>query len=162
MNKSRAAQIFLVLAVSFILSLPCEAEEKKILRFGAINMKSTLDMQLNSFSRVMDVSDAIVEPLLRLDEENKVVPVLLKSMPRIQADVTVYRFELKPGIKFHDGSTLKASDVKYTIERMFRPETKAETSYICDMIVGARDMLEGRADSLEGFKIIDDLNFEIR
>jgi peptide/nickel transport system substrate-binding protein len=109
----------------------------------------------------MDISDAIVEPLLRLDEENRALPVLLARMPDVVGDATVYRFELKPGIKFHDGSTLKASDVKYTFERMFMPDTGAEMSYICDMIVGAQDMLEGNADELAGFKIIDDLNFEI-
>jgi peptide/nickel transport system substrate-binding protein len=68
---------------------------------------------------------------------------------------------LKPGIKFHDGTPLKASDVKYTFERMFKPSTEALMSYICDMIIGAKDMLEGKADGLAGFKIIDDLNFEI-
>ena len=162
--KNGARKIFTVLllvslALFFVASAECA--EKKILRFGAVNMKSTLDMQVNSFSRVMDISDTIVEPLLRLDEENEIVPVLVKEMPKASPDGKVYHFELKPGIKFHDGTTLKASDVKYSFERMFRPSTGAEMSYICDMIAGASEMSEGTASELAGFKIIDDLTFEI-
>jgi peptide/nickel transport system substrate-binding protein len=164
--KITAGKFFTVLAFALAVvlsgaSAECADAEKKILRFGAVNMKSTLDMQVNSFSRVMDISDAIVEPLLRLNEENKIVPALVKEMPKASADGKVYRFELKPGIKFHNGATLKASDVKYTFERMFRPETEAEMSYICDMILGAGEMTEGKAKELAGFRIIDDLTFEI-
>jgi peptide/nickel transport system substrate-binding protein len=154
---------FLALVLTVCLSMPLGAAEaeKKILRFGAVNQKSTLDMQLNTYSRVMDISDAIVEPLFRIDEENKLVPVLVKEMPKISEDGLTYSFSLKPGVKFHDGAALKASDVKYTFERMFRPSTEAVSSYVCEMIAGARDMLEGTTESLTGFKIIDDLNFEV-
>ncbi|MDR3355170.1 MAG: ABC transporter substrate-binding protein [Synergistaceae bacterium] len=161
MRRSASFAAFIALILTLCLAGACSAAEKKILRYGAVNQKSTLDMQVNTYSRVMDIADMIVEPLLRIDEENKILPVLVKEMPRPSDDGLVYSFSLKPGVKFHDGTTLKASDVKFSFERMFRPSTEALMSYICDMIVGAQDMLEGRADSLAGFKIIDDLNFEI-
>ena len=138
-----------------------EAEEKKILRFGAVPMKSTLDMQLNTYNQVMDISENIVESLIRYDDEMRLEPVLIKSLPKPSEDGLVYRFELKPGVKFHDGSTLTASDVKYSFERMFRPSTGALMSYICGMIDGAQDMLDAKASELRGFKILDDLTFEV-
>jgi peptide/nickel transport system substrate-binding protein len=163
MNKNLICRISLAAALCLCLSLPLFAAEadKKILRYGAVNQKSTLDMQLNTYSRVMDISDAIVEPLLRIDEENRLIPVLLDETPKPSKDGRTYRFKLKPGIKFHDGTTLKASDVQYTFERMFKPSTEAVATYICDMIVGAQDMLEGNSEDLKGFKVIDDLTFEI-
>ncbi|MDR1482987.1 MAG: ABC transporter substrate-binding protein [Synergistaceae bacterium] len=159
--KTLRVKILAALLLTLCLTGVCGAAEKKILRYGAINQKSTLDMQVNTYSRVMDIADMIVEPLLRIDEENRILPVLVREMPRSSEDGLVYSFSLKPDIKFHDGTTLKASDVKYSFERMFRPSTEALMSYICDMIIGAQDMLEGRAESLSGFKIIDDQNFEI-
>ncbi|MDR1943328.1 MAG: ABC transporter substrate-binding protein [Synergistaceae bacterium] len=155
---------FAVLA-AFLISLCCspasEAAEKQVLRYGAVNRRSTLDMQFNTYPEVMDISDHAAEPLVAFDYKMNLVPVLVKEMPKVSADGKVFTFQLKPGIKFHDGSALKASDVKFSFERMFVPENGAINSYIADMIVGAKDMLEGREKSLKGFKIIDDLNFEI-
>ena len=44
-----------------------------------------------------------------------VTPVLAADIPTQEDDKT-WLLKLKPGIPFHDGSVLKASDVKYTVE----------------------------------------------
>jgi peptide/nickel transport system substrate-binding protein len=160
MNKILIVSIAFALAFVLTLSSESAAAEKKILRYGAIPMKSTLDMELNTYNMVMDISDHIAEPLVRYDDDMKVVPVLIKELPKPSADGLVYRFELKPGTKFHDGTTLKAADVKYTFERMFTPSTGALMASLYTMIDGAQDMLDGKATSLKGFKIIDDNTFE--
>jgi peptide/nickel transport system substrate-binding protein len=45
----------------------------------------------------------------------KLVPKLATSWRR-QADPTVWRFQLRKGVKFHNGQEFKASDVKYTLD----------------------------------------------
>ena len=51
-------------------------------------------------------------------------------------DDTTYHFVLKQGIKFHDGSELKAEDVKFTIERAQNiPNTASEASNIKSVTV---------------------------
>lgn len=161
MKKSYFLVVALVMAVVLGFAPAAGAAEKKILRYGAIPMKSTLDMQLNTYNQVMDIADHVIETLIRYDDDMNLQPLLIKALPKPSDDGLVYRFELKPDIKFHNGETLRASDVKYTFERMFRPSTGALMSYICGMIKGAQEMLDGKATSLEGFKIIDDSTFEV-
>lgn len=134
---------------------------KKVLRFAEANPKNSLDMQTNTSSKVAVISDHITESLLRYDEDLNLVPILIKDIPVISQDGLTYSFELKDGVKFHDGETLKSSDVKFTFERMFTPSTGALSTYNYDMILGAKEMLAGTSTSLEGFKIIDDTKFEI-
>lgn len=136
-------------------------KEKKILRFAEANPKNSLDMQTNTNSKVAVISDHITESLLRYDEDLNLIPILIKDMPKVSEDGLTYSFELKEGIKFHNGETLKSSDVKFTFERMFTPATGALSTYNYDMIVGAKEMLAGTRESLEGFKVIDDTKFEI-
>ncbi|MDR1482988.1 MAG: ABC transporter substrate-binding protein [Synergistaceae bacterium] len=156
--------VFMSLLLLFSISYcaaTVEGAEKQVLRYGAINMRSTLDMQFNTYPWVMDISDHVTESLVMFDYKMNLIPVLVKELPKPTDGGRVYRFDLKPGIKFHDGTPLKASDVKFTFERMFLPENGAINSYIADMIVGAKDMLAGESKELAGFKIIDDLTFEI-
>lgn len=134
---------------------------KKVLRFAEANPKNSLDMQTNTNSKVAAISDHVTESLLRYDEDLNLVPILIKDMPTVSEDGLVYSFELKEGIKFHNGETLKSSDVKFTLERMFTPATGALSTYNYDMIKGAKEMLSGAATTLEGFKVIDDTKFEI-
>ena len=82
-------------------------------------------------------------------------------MPTVSKDGKVYSCELKPGIKFHDGTTLTSKDVEFTFTRMFDPKTKCLNTYLCDMILGAQEMLDGKATKLAGFKVLDDRRFEI-
>ncbi|MDR0649136.1 MAG: ABC transporter substrate-binding protein [Synergistaceae bacterium] len=161
MMRKNALGILLVVMSVFFLTAAASAAEKKILRYGAVPMKSTLDMELNTYNMVMDISDHITETLVRYDDDMNIVPVLVKELPKPSADGKTYRFELKPGIKFHDGTTLKASDVKFTFERMFTPSTGALMTSLYTMIEGAPEMLDGKATTLKGFKVINDNVFEI-
>jgi peptide/nickel transport system substrate-binding protein len=47
------------------------------------------------------------------------IPALAASMPEISADGTDYKFTLRPGLKYSDGTSLKASDFAYSIKRLF-------------------------------------------
>jgi peptide/nickel transport system substrate-binding protein len=47
------------------------------------------------------------------------VPDLAAAMPTVSSDKLTYTFKLKPGIKYEDGSVIKAQDIKYGIERNF-------------------------------------------
>jgi peptide/nickel transport system substrate-binding protein len=44
-------------------------------------------------------------------------PLLAAAMPTVSADGTVYTFELRPNVKFHDGTALDSAAVKFSLER---------------------------------------------
>ncbi len=58
----------------------------------------------------------IFEGLTRFMSDGSVVPGLAKSWD-ISDDGTVYTFHLHEGVKFHDGTTMDAEDVKFSLDR---------------------------------------------
>jgi len=42
-----------------------------------------------------------------------------------QVNPTTYRFTLRPGVTFHDGSALTTDDVVFSLERMVSPDLKS-------------------------------------
>lgn len=58
---------------------------------------------------------AIYEPLIRYDKDLKLEPALATKWE--QVNPTTWRFTLREGVKFHDGSTLTADDVVFTLLR---------------------------------------------
>lgn len=133
--------------------------KKKILRFGQTNAKLGLDMQKSTNSGSSSISDSIFEAPLRWTEENELVTCLLTEIPTFEDDGVTLHCTLKDNILCHDGSTLTASDVKFTFERMFTPATNAKSTYMYDMIKGAPEMLAGTATELEGLTVEDDTHF---
>ena len=133
--------------------------KKKVLRFAQSNAKQGLDMQKSTNSGSSSIADCIFESPLRWTEDNELVPCLLKEIPTFESDGVTLHCELKPNIKFHDGTTLTASDVKYSFERMFKPETGGKSTYMYDLIKGAKEMLAGTATELEGLTVEDDTHF---
>lgn len=73
--------------------------------------------------------DLLYSRLVRLDENMKVVPDLAESW-EIPDNLT-YVFNLRKGVKFHNGREMVASDVKYSLERVLDPKTASPgQSYI--------------------------------
>lgn len=58
----------------------------------------------------------IFEGLTRFMSDGSVVPGLAKSWD-ISDDGTVYTFHLHEGVKFHDGTSMDAEDVKFSLDR---------------------------------------------
>ncbi len=48
----------------------------------------------------------------------EVIPGLAEAMPTVSADKKTYTFKLRPGLKYSDGSAVKASDFENTIKRL--------------------------------------------
>lgn len=70
-----------------------------------------------------NVNYAIYDPLTLVDENMKLIPKLATSW-RLEAP-TSWIFEIRKGVKFHDGSPLTAKDVVWSLARIRDPETKS-------------------------------------
>jgi len=89
----------------------------------------------------------------------EIVPRLAERW-EISADGQVYRFTLRPGIVFSDGAAITAAHVKYGLERTLTTADSPYTEYLTD-VVGARDLIAGRAPDCAGIVALDDRHLEI-
>lgn len=99
--------------------------------------------------------------LVTLDRDLKIVPDIAERWD-ISPDGKTYTFFLRRNALFHDGRPVTAADFKYSLERTANPRTASLTAeaYLGD-IVGARDMIRGRADSISGIEVVDGTTLRI-
>src|SRR5262245_65927679 len=62
-------------------------------------------------------AELLYNGLLGRDERGTPVPDLAESW-RVEQGGAVYRFRLREGVKWHDGTPLTAADVKFTFEEI--------------------------------------------
>lgn len=83
----------------------------------------TLDPAGQTTTTIANMVDYMVETLVTIDQEGKVLPMLAKSWT-ISADGLTYTFKLQEGVKFHDGKPFDAAAVKANLERILDPDVK--------------------------------------
>tara|TARA_Y100001937_G_scaffold122287_2_gene182730 strand:- start:300302 stop:302980 length:2679 start_codon:yes stop_codon:yes gene_type:complete len=70
----------------------------------------------------------IYDSLIHNDLDGRMVPGLATSWKAV--DERTYEFELRRGVRFHDGSPFDAEDVKFTIDKILDPSTGSGTGWI--------------------------------
>lgn len=90
-----------------------------------------------------------------MGEDNQIHPCLAESW-ELSNDGKTYTFHLRRNVKFHDGKTLEARDVKKSLERSCGRALNAPMSsdYLND-IAGMRTFHSGETDGLGAIKVID-------
>jgi len=88
--------------------------------YGVVN---TLDPAKAALIPEFYVIWALYNGLLKLDAQMRPVPDLAESF-KVGEDGGL-EFRLRQGVKFHDGSTLTADDVKFTFERLMDEKTQS-------------------------------------
>jgi oligopeptide transport system substrate-binding protein len=164
-SKRRRRIVFLSLVLVFFL-LPLTGcyswwGGEDILRLwdvGPITLDPAISADATSHTYVMQIFSGLV----RLDQELNIVPDIAESLPEGSLDGKTYTFHLRHGVKFHDGREVKAADFKYSWERACDPDTGSGTAatYLGD-IVGAKDMLAGRAEEISGVEVIGDYTLRV-
>ncbi|MDZ5470340.1 oligopeptide ABC transporter substrate-binding protein [Bacillus sp. 31A1R] len=76
-------------------------------------------------------------------------------------DNTVVTFKLKQGVKWHDGHELTAEDMEYAWYLIADPTYEGARFSNVAMIKGAQEYHDGKADKIEGIKLIDDYTIEV-
>jgi len=120
----------------------------------------TIDPALNS---AVDGGNIIVqafETLLIVDQDNKLVSGQAEKY-EISEDGLVYTFHLRDGLKWSDGSDLKASDFVFAWKRLADPEVAAP--YGADMLGYVKGYAEATAGDIEALSVSapDDKTFVV-
>jgi peptide/nickel transport system substrate-binding protein len=82
-----------------------------------------------------------------------VVPGLAKAMPKISNGGKTYTLFLRKGLKYSDGTPVKASDFPATVERLFKLNSGGSPFYTD--IVGAEKFAETKSGGIPGIKAND-------
>jgi peptide/nickel transport system substrate-binding protein len=84
---------------------------------------------------------------------SKVVPALAESLPEISNGGKTYTLTLHKGLKYSDGTPVKASDFRSSIERLFKINSPG--SFFYEGIVGAEKFAETKSGGIAGIKTDD-------
>ena len=79
-------------------------------------------------------------PHVEGDAGAELIPGLAEDLPKISADGKTYTLTLRDGLKFSDGTDVKASDFEHTIKRVLNLESGGSAFY--QTIEGATEYLE--------------------
>ena len=102
----------------------------------------TLDPHTTNDQPSSRVAAQIYSQLVETDENMDIVPGLAESWTIVDDRTT--DFKLRRGVKFHNGEELKASDVKFTFDRMIASPTVAHIT-----------------NAIESVEVLDDYNVRI-
>jgi peptide/nickel transport system substrate-binding protein len=102
----------LVLAAATALAMPADAKTFRWANAGDVN---SMDPYARNETFLLTFMHNVYEPLLQRDKNLKLEPALAAKWS--QPSPTVWRFELRPNVKWHDGSPFTADDVVFSMGR---------------------------------------------
>ena len=148
----------LLLALMMLLGTNALSEdvEPGLLRTAVLYEISTMD--------VAQTTDNYLIPMNVFDRlfETRPVEGVVKSLATdysVSADGLTYSFTLREGVVFSNGSPLTASDVQFSFERLLK--MAKQNTEIALEVAGAEQVMNGEADTLAGFQVIDDTHFTV-
>jgi peptide/nickel transport system substrate-binding protein len=133
-------------------------KEGGILNATYASFPDYMDPQLSYTAEGWTAMGEIYIPLLTYKhaegvEGSRVVPGLAEELPKISNGGKTYTLTLRPGLKYSDGTAVKASDFPYAIERMFKLNSGGSPFYTS--IVGAEKFAETKSGGIPGIKADD-------
>jgi peptide/nickel transport system substrate-binding protein len=82
----------------------------------------------------------------------RIVPEVAAAFPRISPDGRTYTFTLRRGYRFNTGGRVTAASFAHELNRVLNPKLASPYSGYFTDIVGAQDVLDGRASEASGIQ----------
>lgn len=139
------------------------AEGKNELNLTSTSDIPSLDMSRSTDSLSFSAANNVMEGLVRVDNDGKVVEGIAKSWEASE-DKKTWTFNLREDSKWSNGDKVTANDFEYAFKRTLNPETASQYGFIMYDIIGAQDYNIGKAKEAEdvGVKALDDYTLEIK
>ncbi len=141
MQNFRRSMLILVLgfALAIVSSYGLQGETAKALAKDAAD-RDTLTIAISAEPESLDpvnmtsapaatVSEHVTERLIYMEEDGSLTPMLATSWSSNE-DSTVWTFEIRQGVTFHDGQPLNAEAVKTNLERFIDPDVGAAYAFL--------------------------------
>jgi peptide/nickel transport system substrate-binding protein len=143
MKKTILKAVVAAGVISSLVLLGLQSTEAKTLRWAY--MGDVLSMDPYSYRESFTISflQHIYDPLVRYNSDLKKEPCLATSWTLV--DPKVWRFNLRKGVKFHNGNPFTADDVVASIKRAIHPNSP----------------FKGHLPAVEDVRKVDDYTVEI-
>ncbi len=106
-----------------VLGIAAVAANAETLRWARTAEALTLDPHASNEGPTTTFRHQIMETLIVRDPTGAAVPGLATDWSVSKDDPSVWVFNLRKGVKFHDGSTFDSEDVVFSIERAKSPDS---------------------------------------
>lgn len=110
------------LLIALAASLTIGSAQQGTLELAVDSSPAGLDPHIITAFSSTAILSQIYDGLMEVNADLEVEPALATSYA-VSADGLSYLFNLREGVKFHNGRTMTADDVVYSFERIVNPET---------------------------------------
>ncbi|MFP6636396.1 MAG: peptide ABC transporter substrate-binding protein [Dehalococcoidia bacterium] len=121
----------------------------------------TLDPHITTDSTSAVIVNEVFGGLVTITPDIVIAPDLAEDWD-ISPDGKVFTFRLRQDAKFHDGRPVVAEDFRWSLERAADPLTESPVAdlYLSD-VIGVADKLNGKAETIQGLRVIDESTLEL-
>ena len=133
----------LISGLTLLLACASPAAAENVLRWSSVGGAATIDPHGFDEAPTFAQLSQVYEGLIGVDSNLELVPRLATAWRLVEP--TIWEFELRPNVRFHDGTPLTAEDVVFSIAR-----AKA------DLLGGVAGPLAGRIESIAEARAVDD------
>jgi oligopeptide transport system substrate-binding protein len=102
----------------------------------------------------------IFDGLIQFDANLKPTPAIAEFW-EASRDGRTCTFNLRRGVKFHNGREVTAQDFVYSFTRLRDPKTPASVADLFRRIQGAKDFMQGKTHHVHGLKAVDRYTLQI-
>ena len=130
----------------------------RLLGTDPLTLDPALVFETSSARYVLEIFGGLVT----IDRNLQIVPDIAETWT-VSEDGTVYTFTIRRDALFHEGRPVTAEDFKYSLDRtalLGRTQSVVAEAFLGD-IVGAKDVIRGRAESISGVQVIDASTLQI-
>jgi peptide/nickel transport system substrate-binding protein len=112
----------IILLSVFVLAWPAPGRTENVLRWASAIAGLTFDPHAFNHQPTLAQNLQVYEPLVDYDSDHRIRPGLAAAWRLV--DATTWEFELRQGVRFHDGTLLTAEDVVFSLRRGLSPESE--------------------------------------
>jgi peptide/nickel transport system substrate-binding protein len=114
------------------------AANAETLRWARVGDSLTLDPHAQNEGPTHTLAHQVYEPLLQRDMAGAIIPALLPPTGRRTATIpTIWVFNLREGVTFHDGAEFNADDVVFSLNRAM-----SETSAMKELLASVDEVIK--------------------
>ncbi len=112
---TRLAATIAALAIGVTAAFSGPAAAKNVLRWASAGGALTVDPHAYNESPTFAQLGQVYEKLLDLNSNLSLVPMLAVAWRLVEP--TIWEFDLRPNVRFHDGAPFTAADVVFSVAR---------------------------------------------